>query len=98
MPDDPLSRRIAAFRGPKGGRARTGTLKGLREAWDDHGLVRLELEGDRKPVKGTKGGPVSIPDSFDATVPKSEAAGLKIGDRVTVRTFVEKGGDDAGEK
>jgi len=97
--DSPLRRRIAQLREPVHKTTRTGKVVGIREHYDDKGLARVELEDEvqPKPKKGPDGKaqPSSLDymRTFDATVPKTHAQGIAIGDRVHVRTTVEKAGD-----
>lgn len=65
---------------------RVGTLKGMRQDWDDPTLVRLEIDFPAPKGKGD----MAVGPSTSETVSGKEAEKYKIGDQVRVRTYVDK--------
>lgn len=97
-PHAPLGKGLAKMREAVHDHTRTGVIKGIREAYDKPDLVEIELEhpAEKRKRKGDGDLPAFIPTS-QHQIPKSKAKGLTIGDRVRVRTMIEKDTDADGE-
>jgi hypothetical protein len=94
--DDKLQQRIRAMRNGAYTSSRTGKVCAIRDHYDKQNVACLELEDESPPPKLKKAAgkgqavDVSYRRRFDVEVPKADTHYLALGDRVRVKTTIEK--------